>query len=157
VVYTLLKATRQFGELNSGRPFPFRFDRRHDLKITLRQRLAPWLEADAVWAFATGNPITLASVKFEHQSVEGEVRREVYFYTEVNGYRLPNYHRLDLALNAHFGRGRWQHDLQLGVYNAYNRANPFYLFVDAGSSVRGKAIQYTLLPILPVFKYEIRF
>ncbi len=156
IAYTLSESERFFPELNAGRPFPFRFDRRHDLKVKLRQQLFKWLNADVVWAFATGNPITLAGVKFRHESVEGAVERDIYFYTEVNGYRLPTYHRFDAALNASWGK-RVHHELQMGVYNAYNRANPFYLFVDAGSSVKGKAIQYTLLPVLPVFRYGLKF
>jgi hypothetical protein len=75
----------------------------------------------------------------------------------VNGYRLPYYHRLDIALNAWFKIKGIRHEFQLGAYNAYNRANPFYLYVDAGSSIKGKAIQFTLLPVLPVFRYEIKF
>jgi len=156
VAYTLSETSRFFPDLNAGRPFPFRFDRRHDVKITLRQKLFKWLEADVVWAVATGNPITLAGVKFRHESVEGAVERDIYFYTEVNGYRLPTYHRLDAALNANWGK-RVRHEIQMGVYNTYNRANPFYLFVDAGSSIKGKAIQYTLLPVLPVFRYAVKF
>jgi len=157
IAYTLSKTDRFFPDLNAGRPFPFRFDRRHDLTITLRQRLLKWLGADLVWAVASGNPITLAGVKFRHDSVEGAVERDVFFYTEVNGYRLPSYHRLDAALNAHWGSGKLRHGMQFGVYNSYNRANPFYLFVDAGSSIKGRAIQYTLLPVLPVFRYELKF
>ncbi|HPI05254.1 MAG TPA: TonB-dependent receptor [Saprospiraceae bacterium] len=156
IAYTFSKTTRTFPEVNSGREFLFRFDRPHDLKITLQQRLSPWLDASAIWAFATGNPITLTGVKYTHESVEGEVERQVFVYTEVNGYRLPNYHRLDLALNMHFTGKRFRHNLQLGVYNVYNRANPFYLSIDTGSEIRGKAIQYTLLPLLPVFRYEIK-
>jgi len=155
--YTLSRAMRQFAEVNSGRPFPFRFDRRHDLKLTLQQRLFRWLDADLVWSFATGNPITLAGVKFVHQTPGSDLKRDVFAYTEVNGYRLPNYHRLDGALNAHFSRGRLKHAFQLGVYNAYNRANPFYLYVNAGSGVQGSAIQFTLLPVLPVFRYELKW
>ncbi len=155
--YTLSASNRLFEDVNSGRPFPLRYDRTHDFKISLRQRIFSWLEADVAWGFATGNPITLTGVKFRHESVEGEVSRDVFFYTEVNGYRLPNYHRLDVALNGQFTTRRIRHEIQLGAYNAYNRANPFYLYVDAGSSVKGKAIQFTLLPVLPVFRYEIKF
>ncbi|MCC6461991.1 MAG: carboxypeptidase-like regulatory domain-containing protein [Saprospiraceae bacterium] len=155
--YTWSKAERRFPDLNSGRPFPFRFDRRHDLKITVQQRLAPWLDASAIWAFATGNPITLAGVKFQHHSPNGDIERTVYAYTEVNGFRLPNYHRLDISMQAHFGNDQVRHAIQLGVYNAYNRANPFFLYVDSGSGTNAKAIQYTLLPLLPVFRYEIKF
>lgn len=156
IAYTFSETNRFFPDLNAGRPFPFRFDRRHDVKVTVRQQIFKWLEADVVWAVASGNPITLAGVKFRHESVEGAVSRDVYFYTEVNGYRLPVYHRLDAALNASWGKAG-RNGLQIGVYNAYNRANPFYLYVDAGSSVKGKAIQYTLLPVLPVFRYELKF
>lgn len=156
IAYTFSKTTRTFPELNSGREFLFRFDRPHDIKIILQQRLNNWLDASAIWTYATGNPITLTGVKYSHQSVEGEVERQVYVYTEVNGYRLPDYHRLDLALNAHFNKRKSQHSIQLGVYNAYNRSNPFYLSIDSSSEIRGKAIQYTLLPLLPVFRYEIK-
>jgi hypothetical protein len=157
IAYTLSESNRLFADINSGRPFPLRYDRTHDFKINIRQKLLGWLEADLIWGFATGNPITLTGVKFQHESVEGEVDREVFFYTEVNGYRLPYYHRLDIALNAWFKIKGIRHEFQLGAYNAYNRANPFYLYVDAGSSIKGKAIQFTLLPVLPVFRYEIKF
>ena len=157
VGYTLSRATRQFQEVNSGNPFPFRFDRRHDLKITLHQRLFTWLDADLLWSFATGNPITLAGVKYVHRTPGSDPERDVFVYTGVNGYRLPNYHRLDVALNAHFSHGQLEHTLQLGAYNAYNRANPFYLYVNAGSGLKGSAIQFTLLPVLPVFRYEIKW
>jgi hypothetical protein len=157
IAYTLSQATRQFPEINSGESFPFRYDRRHDLKITVQQRFTSWLDASAVWAFATGNPITLASVKYTHQSPDSDIKREVLVYTEVNGYRLADYHRLDLALNARFASKRTLHSFQIGVYNAYNRFNPFYLYVDTRSGERGKAIQYTLLPVLPVFRYEVKF
>lgn len=156
ITYTLSNTTRKFPEINSGQTFPFRYDRLHDLKITVHQRITSWLQADVVWAFATGNPITLAGVKFTHQSPGNDLKREVFVFTEVNGYRLPDYHRLDVALNAHFSTGRMQHGIQLGVYNAYNRYNPFYLYVDGRSGEKGKAIQYTLLPVLPIFRYEIK-
>ncbi len=157
VGYTLSRAMRQFPEVNSGRPFPFRFDRRHDLKVTLQQRVYRWLDADLVWSFATGNPITLAGVKFVHRTPGSDLERDVFVYTEVNGYRLPNYHRLDVALHAHFSRGGLEHSFQIGAYNAYNRANPFYLYVNAGGGVKGSAIQFTLLPVLPVFRYELKW
>lgn len=157
VAYTWSSAMRHFPDLNSGRPFPFRFDRRHDVKLTVQQQIFPWLNANAVWTFATGNPITLAGVKFQHHTPNGDIERNVFVYTDVNGYRLPTYHRLDVALNASFVQKRFQHALQLGVYNLYNRANPFFLYVDSGSGGNAKVIQYTLLPVLPSFRYQLKF
>lgn len=158
LVYAWSRAERNFPDLNSGRTFPFRFDRRHDLKITVQQRLTKWLDATAIWGYATGNPITLSGVKFQHHTPNGDIERNVFVYTEVNGYRLPPYHRLDLSLSAHFGKRSVQHEWQLGVYNAYNRANPFFLYVDGSTSGgQTKAIQYTLLPLLPSFRYTVKF
>ncbi len=157
MAYTLSKTTRQFDDINSGRVFPFRFDRRHDFKISLKQEFTKWFNVSALWAYASGNPITLAGVKYRHESVEGSTKREVFLYTEVNGYRLPAYHRLDLVANFNFKTGRIRHDFQIGGYNLYNRANPFFLFVDASSGIKGKAIQYTLFPILPSLRYGIKF
>lgn len=155
--YSWSKATRQFSDINSGRAFPFRFDRRHDITINVQQRIAKWLNINLVWAFATGNPITLSGVKYQHHAPNGDIERNVYVYTDVNGFRLPAYHRLDIAFNAQYGKGRLMHAIQLGVYNVYNRANPFFLYVDSGSGSNAKAIQYTLLPLLPSFRYELKF
>jgi hypothetical protein len=155
--YTLSKTDRLFEDINSGRTFPFRYDRRHDLKLTVQQRVNRWFNVTGIWTFSTGNPITLAGVKFRHESVEGQIERDVYAYTDVNGYRLPSYHRFDFALNAQFKKNRFAHQIQLGVYNTYNRANPFFIYVDAGSNIKGKAIQYTLLPVLPSFRYQLKF
>ncbi|MBK9337001.1 MAG: TonB-dependent receptor [Lewinellaceae bacterium] len=158
LVYTWSVAERHFPDLNSGRPFPFRFDRRHDVKITVQQQLFKWLDANMIWTYATGNAITLAGVKYQHHTPNGDIERNVFVYTDVNGYRLPALHRLDMALNAHFGKKRLQHELQFGVYNAYNRANPFFLYVDGtGSDGKAKAVQYTLLPLLPTFRYAVKF
>lgn len=157
LTYALSKAERHFPDINSGRPFPFRFDRRHDLKIIVQQRFNSWLDAHVVWAFATGNPITLAGVKYQHHTPNGDIERSIFVYTDVNGYRLPAYHRLDVAFNARFSTGLARHGIQFGVYNAYNRANPFFLYVDSGSGTNARAIQYTLLPLLPAFRYEIKF
>jgi hypothetical protein len=155
--YTLSKSDRLFEDINSGRSFPFRYDRRHDLKLTVQQRVTSWFNVTGIWTFSTGNPITLAGVKFQHESVEGQIERDVYAYSAVNGYRLPSYHRFDFALNALFKKNRFAHQIQLGVYNTYNRANPFFIYVDAGSNIKGKAIQYTLLPVLPSFRYQLKF
>lgn len=157
MAYTWSRSWRQFADINQGRAFPFRYDRRHDFKLNVQHRFSRKFNVDATWVFATGNPITLTGVKFLHKSPEASTQRTVFVYTDVNAYRLSNYHRLDLAANFRFQMRGLRHELQAGAYNVYNRQNPFFLTVDAGSSIKGKAIQYTLLPFFPVFRYELRF
>ncbi len=153
LAYTLSWTWRRFPDINQGFAFPFRFDRRHDLKISLSQRFSRHIELNVGWTFSSGNPITLSGVKFQHISPETGTTRSVVVYSEVNGYRLPPYHRLDVAANFQFGR----HGIQVGVYNAYNRQNPFFLRVDSGAAEKGRAVAYTLLPVFPVFRYEFKF
>ena len=108
---------------------------------------------------ASGNPITLAGVKFLHESVEGDVERDVFFYTEVNGYRLPVYHRLDAALNATWSTGRVQHAAQIGVYNAYNRHNTWAINFtqDAEDPYVTYAEQTYLFGVIPAITFNFNF
>ncbi|MEY3243194.1 MAG: hypothetical protein RIR11_4633 [Bacteroidota bacterium] len=162
ISYTLSKSTRQFDDLNQGQPFLFQFDRTHDFKINVSQYFCKWLNCSANWTIMSGTPITLAGVKYNFQSPENPAgQKDILYYSELNGYRLPYNHRLDLSLNFnlhHLIRSRSIHHVwQVGFYNAYNRANPFYLVVDINSGKPNRAIQYTLLPILPSFRYALTF
>jgi hypothetical protein len=156
VSYALSKATRQFDDINSGRPFPFQYDRRHVLTVGGNRKLNRWLAADVTWVFSSGYPITLTGLKYQHQTPTSLPGRQVLLYTEVNGYRLPAYHRLDASLLFNWSFKRVYQQLQVGVYNAYNRFNPFYLMVDPNSRIPGRALQYTLLPTLPVLNYKVK-
>jgi hypothetical protein len=158
VTYTLSRTTRQFDDINEGRPFLFRFDRTHNLQVQTQIKLGKRVDLDMAWAYATGNPITLSGVKYEHQSPDLELGgREVVYYSGVNEWRLPDYHRLDITFGANIGATKHlQHKIQLGAYNIYNRANPFFILLQSGSEEPGKAIQYSLLPILPIIRYEIK-
>ena len=89
------------------------------------------LDADLVWAFATGNPITLSGVKYTHQTPGSEIEREVFVFTEVNGYRLPDYHRLDIAYTLGRGynkRKTLKSTWNFSLYNVYARRNAFSVF-----------------------------
>jgi TonB-dependent Receptor Plug Domain/CarboxypepD_reg-like domain len=162
ISYTLSKSTRQFDDLNLGRPFLFQFDRTHDFKINVSYYLNKCVDFSANWVFMSGTPITLAGVKYNFQSLDNPTgQKDVLYYSDLNGYRLPPNHRLDLSLNLNFNHLirsiPIQHVLQLGAYNTYNRANPFYLVIDINSGKPNRAIQYTLLPILPSIRYAMTF
>ena len=50
------------------------------------------LSLAASWVYYTGDAVTFPSGKYE---VNGEI---LPYYTERNGYRMPDYHRMDLGL-----------------------------------------------------------
>lgn len=89
--YTWSKTLRQFDEINNGKEFPAKFDRRHDFVFTASHDLTERWALSSTFVFATGNAITLPVQRY---IFEGNV---VNVYGERNSHRMPSYHRLDLS------------------------------------------------------------
>jgi hypothetical protein len=70
-------------------------------------------------------------------------------YSSRNGYRLPDYHRLDIAIQFRRSFLRADRVISFGIYNVYNRKNPFFLFWDKGSDGDLKLYQVTIFPVMP--------
>ena len=58
LAYTLSKNTRQFADINFGEPFPYKYDRRHDLSITANWQMKDHISLGAVWVLASGINLT---------------------------------------------------------------------------------------------------
>lgn len=168
VGYTLAWARRQFEALNEGQPFPYRYDRRHDLKLVLTHQRSARLDLGLTWVYGTGQALTLAEARY----YDGRLLDLHYFdgslplpelraYGPRGGYRMAAYHRLDVALNRHFGRILFLHGgestLSAGAYNAYNRRNPFYLFATRKPDGSHQYKQASLFPVLPFVSYHFHF
>ena len=143
IAYTLSKNVRQFDRLNFGKPYPYKYDRRHDLSITANHKFNDRTQLSASWIFASGNAITLPSTMYELYVLEWENRNEgniAYIYDEVhiygkrNNYRTPIYHRLDISLDLIKKRQRGTRTWTFGLYNAYNRLNSYYLYFNYDKS-----------------------
>ena len=165
VGYTLSWTDRQFDELNGGRRFSYKYDRRHDLSIALMKRFGSSIEASVTWVFGSGNCVTVPIAIYETEHPMGKTYgRDMfspqYDYGERNGYRMKPYHRLDLSIafikEKKWGERRWI----IGVYNAYSRKNPFYIdieqkYLPAGTQF--KYVQYSLFQIIPSISYNFKF
>ena len=155
---------RQFdrlGEmLNQGRPFPAKYDRIHDLNITLSHRFADWVDVSATWVFSTGNCATLATQQYLQADVFGYGSNALDYIGQRNNFRFENYHRLDLAVNFHYNGKRVpriRHTWNVSVYNVYNQKNPFMMY--PGYNDDGKYVlqKVTLFPIMPTVSYNLNF
>ena len=178
--YTLSWTDRRFSGLGGGRPYPYRYDRRHDVALVLSRRLSRRFDASASWVYGTGNALTLATVRYptarDPAAVYGGFNGafygfyddgEVEHFGERNAFRMPAYHRLDLGLSYYFSRRPNEHTLALSVYNAYNRKNPFFLDFEADEDgfdpdtgeVRytRRLIGYALFPVIPSLTYRFQF
>ena len=158
--YTLSYTTRQFDELNNGKVFYAKYDRRHDVAINLSYEIVRnKLTASAVWVFGSGNTMTVPTGLY---FFNGRIITE---YSDRNAYRMAPYHRLDLSLDwTIVKKKRWETWLNLSVYNVYNRKNPFFIFIETDTvfnegefQLASQAYQMSLFPILPSLSWNFKF
>ena len=83
-----------------------------------------------------------------------------------NNFRIPPSHRLNLGVSYHRQKRRGEGVWNLSVYNAYNRMNPNFVFMDYGpdyddagnyTGTSLKMEKITILPILPSLGYTYNF
>lgn len=160
LAYTLAKNTRQFSSLNSGETYPFKYDRRHDFSILLNYNVKPGVTLNLSWVYNTGIAVTLPTVGynvyvFEERNIYGP--NVNYFAAELyesrNGYRLPAYHRLDFYCTFTKKIKKGERTWALGLYNVYNRLNPYYVYFNYNEADEIKLNSITLFPIIPSISY----
>ncbi len=156
--YTLAWTYQVFDKLNGGERFPLKYDRRHDISAVGTYTFNKKWTVSSVFVFGSGNAITLPTAYY---FIDGQL---VQLYSKINAYRVPAYHRLDLSATytpqpkkPH----RWQGSWAFSVYNAYNRKNPYFLYVDNSGNVSSgidiKVYEVYILPIIPAITYNFKF
>ena len=171
VGYTWAKTMRIFEDVNNGKAYPTRWDRRHDLNVVLMYTISPRVDLGFVFVYATGNAITLPISRY---FFEGNL---VEVYGERNSFRMAPYHRADFSLNVKGKLTRSRFDAELNqvveeprkfrsswnfsVYNLYNRMNPYFIYFATKDNDNGgfqiTARQVSLFPILPSITWNFEF
>ena len=176
--YTWAKTERLFNrpgqELNFGRVFPAKYDRRHDVSIVISHKFSERFDVAGTWVYSTGNTGTLAMQEFivlEEPENDGSARivrtySNADYISGRNNYRFNPYHRLDLGVNFHkkkkYGTRTWN----ISVYNAYNNNNPFLVTpkedynwdpVTDTYKTDKKLIQISIFPIIPSISYSYKW
>ncbi len=166
--YTLSWTWRQFAQLNDGKIFPFRYDRRHNYKLAILYQPNPRFEATANWVYMSGEAITLPDQiyqDFDKNLLINPISTTIsssdytYNYATWNNYRLPAIHRLDLGFSFIKQKKRFERTWSLGVFNAYARKN--IMFVELTSVYTGTSSQYKLrgtsiLQFVPYVSFKLK-
>jgi hypothetical protein len=107
---------------------------------------------NAAWLFNTGQAFTAPSGKYQIED------NWIYYYAERNGYRAPDYHRLDVSAVWAKRYKRSTHEWCISIYNLYNHYNPFLInFEDSENGNKTRAVQYSLFGIVPSVAFNIKF
>lgn len=159
ISYTLSWAWRKFPDLNEGRKYPTRYDRRNDLSVVATYKLNEKWTLSGDFVFGTGNAITLPE---NFYVIEGVLSQG---YSTVNSYRMKPYNRLDLSATYQptpkAGR-KFSHSWSFSIYNAYSRLNPYFLYFDQSGgyldgSLSVQAKKVALFPIIPSVTWNFKF
>ncbi|MFK8038780.1 MAG: TonB-dependent receptor [Crocinitomicaceae bacterium] len=167
VSYTLSKTENKIEGINNFDWFSAKQDRTHDVSIVLMYKLNNRLDFSAAWVYYTGNAVTFPSGKY---IIEGEVINE---FTERNGYRMPEYHRLDLGItlnnkktkivtdaenNQIEVRKKFESSWNFSIYNAYGRENAYSItFQENEETGQTEAVKLALFKFIPSVTYNFKF
>jgi len=164
--YALGFTDRFFERVNFGRRYPFRYDRRHSFDLVASYRLGNHLSISSKWELHSGLAFNFPSEQFDfHFPGLPKAPITATDFGRKNEFRMPWYHRLDLGVDMQFeSPGQVSHFLHVGVYNLYNKQNPFFyrlqsrVVLEDGSLREKKEVeQVSLLPVLPSLSYRVQF
>ncbi len=123
--YTLAWADRRFPDLNKGKTYFARYDRRHDLSVVANYQIRPRFAVSFAWVYSTGNTFTPIAAKYVMPLPNYSGLDLLPVYPAKNSHRLNDAHRLDIDfVFKGKTRKRWQGEWHVGAYNAYNRTQP---------------------------------
>jgi hypothetical protein len=154
ISYTLARTELQINGINNGQWYPAKQDVTNDVTLVGIYQLNKKWTFSADWIYYTGSAVTFPNGKY---GVNGQV---YFYYTQRNGYRMPPYHRLDLAATLQGKKTKnFESSWTFSVYNAYNRANPYSIVfqTDPNDASKTQAVQYSLFKIVPSVTYNFKF
>ncbi len=155
--YTLGWTRRTFADLNGGRPFAPKYDRRHDLSVVATRRAGKW-NLGGAFVLATGQAYTPVVARYDlvdpatgFPATEGRV-----LPGEKNSARLLPYHRLDLSVARRFSLFDRPAEWSFQVFNVYNRRNEWFIQFDPqGTSIEPEVVRQ--LPLIPTLGLQVDF
>ncbi|MCP4123095.1 MAG: TonB-dependent receptor [Bacteroidetes bacterium] len=161
VAYTLAWAKRAFEELNDGKPFDYKYDRRHDMTFSVNYQINPKWSVSGLFIIGSAQALTVPQGVSYSPTGQGS-GTYVYDYGDRNSFRLNPYHRLDLSVKYSGKPKRVQSHFKFDIYNVYNRKNSFFVLLDTKRTSKNGTPElylrdYALIPVLPSISYQIEF
>jgi len=169
VSYTLSASQNKFDEINKGEWYSAKQDRTHDLSVVAMYNLSERVKLSSSFVFYTGNAVTFPTGKYK---IDGQT---INLYSERNGSRMPNYHRLDFGLTLEGKKFKEVKNFETGevekvrkkmlsnwnfsLYNVYAHENAYSISFQEKESdpTKTEIIQLSLFSIIPSITYNFKF
>ena len=155
ISYTYSRSFRTINEISHNKEYRSPYDRPHNFVIVANYDISPRISVAANWIYNTGQPVTFPSGQY---TINGLT------YAVYNGYRnqsrYPDYHRLDLSFTCKLGKldnRRWQHEINVSVYNAYARHNTWAITFDQDKNGAMVTKNMYLFSAVPSISYNFKY
>jgi hypothetical protein len=164
--YTWATAKRHIPEVNYGRTFPYKYDRRHDLHLVTVYKLRKSIELSGSWTYQSASPFTIPVASYEGTNgpltpnAPGNPQQQIDYINSRNNVRIQAYHRLDLGISfIKQKRNGHVRTWNISILNVYNRLNPFFYYVNrySANSAMVSLSGTILVPFMPSFSYSLKF
>ena len=155
VSYTYSRTFRTIKDISLGREYRSPYDRPHNIVIVGSYDLTPRITLAANWIYNTGQPVTFPYGQYTLNGVTYAV-----YNGKRNESRYPDYHRLDLSFTCKLGKldnRRWQHEINVSVYNAYARHNTWAITFDQGDNGSIVTKNMYLFSAVPSISYNFKY
>ena len=154
--YTYSKAEKKIPTINDGQWYNAKYDKPHDFTLVTNYDLSSRVSVGGSFVYSTGNAVTFPTGRYLFQGVSVPV------YSERNGARLPDFHRMDLSATIKSKKNesrRLQSEWVISIYNVYNRKNAFSIDFKQEESNANQtyAEKSSVFSIVPSFTYNIKF
>lgn len=149
------KGDRGVNTINRGEWYPAPYDKPHDVKFIGNYKFTHRYSISLNVDYSTGRPVTIPVSRYIYGGGER------LFYSDRNEYRIPDYFRMDAALNIEPGHNltRLTHfSITIGVYNVTGRKNAYsvYYNTDGGTGIQGYMLTIFGAPI-PYINLNMKF
>ncbi|SDL35499.1 Outer membrane receptor proteins, mostly Fe transport [Catalinimonas alkaloidigena] len=154
---TLRQITGTFPEdqISLGEWYPANYDKPHLLNLNGTYQIRQRVQFTATFVYNTGRPVTYPVGRFQYQGIALPI------YTYRNQGRIPDYHRLDVALTLEESlrkSKKWRGSWTFAVYNLYGRRNAYSVFFRSRGGLYPEIYKLSVIgAAIPSITYNFRF
>lgn len=156
VGYGLGWVNAKFDDINDGKEFRPKYDRRHDFKVVLQYLLSEKWNFGATFQFQSGQSYTGATSRFQSYLPGDNYGYGKVIPSQRYGLRMPASHQMNLSASYNTTLFKLPFKIILDIYNVYNRRDILTRYYDT-SKEDAPLEDMLLLPIIPTFSVELKF
>lgn len=142
-------------KVNDGKEYPYYTDRPHSVLLSTDYSISKKWSLSSTFTFSSGAPTTAPATIYQIDGID------IPYFPSRNRQRIPNYHRLDIAITY---KSRIRKDKKnkdkwvFSVYNVYARQNASSVFFARDEDRPSRPFQFISIgSAIPTITYKFEF